>query len=171
MQSLDIISVNLWHIVISLCNLLILFFVLKKFLYKPVENVAKQRKDELAKRYNDAEQAKAEALSAQKEWENRMHSAEEQADEIVKSATEKADYRSRQMLDEAREKASGIMRQAKTEAELEKKKATAEIKKEITDVSAVLAEKLLQRELDESDHARLIDSVIDEIGDNYESDN
>ena len=36
MQSLDVISVNIWHILISLANLAILFFVVKRFLFAPV---------------------------------------------------------------------------------------------------------------------------------------
>ena len=36
MQSLDVISINLWQMLISLCNLVILYAILKKFLYKPV---------------------------------------------------------------------------------------------------------------------------------------
>ena len=43
MQSLDIISINIWQILISLCNLVLLFLILKKFLYKPVHNVLAQR--------------------------------------------------------------------------------------------------------------------------------
>ena len=35
MQSLEVISVNLWQILISLLNLLILFLLFKKFLFKP----------------------------------------------------------------------------------------------------------------------------------------
>ena len=37
MQSLEVISVNIWHILISLCNLLILFLIVKRFLFKPVK--------------------------------------------------------------------------------------------------------------------------------------
>ena len=42
MPSLDVISINLWQILISLCNLLILFLILKKFLYKPVRRVMQE---------------------------------------------------------------------------------------------------------------------------------
>ena len=47
MQSLDVISVNIWQILISLCNLVILFLILKKFLFKPVQKVTQTRRAEL----------------------------------------------------------------------------------------------------------------------------
>ena len=45
-QTLDVISVNLWQIIISLCNLLIMFWILKKFLFRPVQNIIAQRQKE-----------------------------------------------------------------------------------------------------------------------------
>ena len=52
------------------------------------------------------------------------------------------------------------------QAELEKKRAQKELKSEIADVSSLIAEKVLSREINGEDHKRLIDSFIDEIGEN-----
>ena len=51
MQPSEIISVNLWQIVVSLSNLVILFLIIKRFLYKPVKNVLKSRQDKLEEKY------------------------------------------------------------------------------------------------------------------------
>ena len=48
---------------------------------------------------------------------------------------------------------------------MEKKKAQASIRREITDVSAALTEKLLGREMNTGDHRELIDSFLQEMGD------
>ena len=47
---------------------------------------------------------------------------------------------------------------------LERRKAKEDIKKEIVEVSGVLAEKMLEREINKDDHRAIIDSVIEEIG-------
>ena len=52
MQNLEVISVNIWHILISLCNLLILFLILKKFLYAPVKKVMAQRRASIDESYS-----------------------------------------------------------------------------------------------------------------------
>ena len=45
MQSLDVISVNIWQILASLANLVLLFLMVKKFLYKPVKKMLEQRQN------------------------------------------------------------------------------------------------------------------------------
>jgi len=66
---------------------------------------------------------------------------------------------------EARDKADGIIRQARSEVELEKKKAEAEIRRQIADVSTALTEQMLRREIRQEDHRGLIDSFLEEMGD------
>jgi len=165
MQSLDVISVNIWQIIISLLNLLILFMIIKKFLFKPVNRVLKERQDAIKEQYDSAEKAEKEALSNKVSWENKLESAKDEADDILKTATENADKRSEKIIAEAKEKAEAILKRAEAEAELERKKAEDGIKKEIVNVSAVLTEKMLEREINIDDHHALIDSFIEKIGD------
>ncbi len=170
MQSLEIISINIWHIVISLCNLLILFLMLKKFLYKPVKKVLADRQAAIDSRYLDADKAKSEALRSKTEWENRMAAADEEAAGIVSSAVESANRQSSAILGETREKADRMMSRARAEADAERRKAEDDIRIRIADVSAAIAGKLLEREISSADHSDLIDSFISEIGDDYEGD-
>ena len=58
MQNLEIISVNLWQILISLCNLLIMFLLLKKFLYQPVKKAMAERQAAVDRQYAEADEAK-----------------------------------------------------------------------------------------------------------------
>jgi len=166
MQALDIISVNLWQILISLINLLILFWIIKKFLFKPVQKMLSQRQSEIDEQYASAEEAEKQALANKESWEQKMHTATAEADAIMQTATENAKWRGEKIVAEARDKADGIIRQAETEAELERKKAEDGIKREIVDVSAILTEKMLGREINTQDHRALIDSFIEEIGNN-----
>ena len=56
-----------------------------------------------------------------------------------------------------------------TAADLERRKAEADIKENIVDISSRLAGKMLEREINPDDHRRLIDSFIEEIGDDHDS--
>ncbi len=164
MQTLDVISVNLWQIVISLLNLLILFLILKKFLYKPVRNVLEKRQAQIDESYGLAEQAQKIAQESKDEWERKLRGARDEADALIQDAADKANKRSDKIIADAKEKADGIVKRAENEAVLERKKAEDTIKREIVDVSAVLTEKLLGREINEQDHRSLIDSFIEKIG-------
>ena len=170
MQSLDVISLNIWQILISLCNLIILFFILKKFLFKPVHRVMAQRKSELDTKYQEADKAQEEADRNRLAWEEKMKGAQAEADTLLKKATADAGRKSEKIVSDAREKADAVISGAKTQAELEYKKAQSEIKEEIVDVSALLTEKILQREINTEDHRAIIDSVISEIGETDDGD-
>jgi F-type H+-transporting ATPase subunit b len=164
MQDLDIISVNIWHIVISLANLVILFLILKKLLFKPVKKIVDQRQKEIESEYKKAEKTQAEADAIKAEWEGKMATAEAEADKIISDAVERADSRNEVMLYESREKADQIIRKAKADIERERKDARETIKKEIVDVSQALSEQIIGREINMDDHRDLIDRAIDRIG-------
>ena len=164
MQDLDIISVNIWHIVISLANLVILFLILKKLLFKPVKKIVDKRQKEIESEYKKAEKTQAEADAIKAEWEGKMATAEAEADKIISDAVERADSRNEVMLYESREKADQIIRKAKADIERERKDARETIKKEIVDVSQTLSEQIIGREINMDDHRDLIDKAIDKIG-------
>ena len=164
MQTLDVISVNLWNILISLANLTIIFLLFKKFLFKPVMKMLDARQAAIDAQYSDAEKARTEALRDKENWEEKMKEADAEADEIIKKAANDAKLRGDRIVSDAREKADGIIRVAEMEAELEKKKTESAVKHEIVMVSAAIAEKMLAREVKPSDHRELIDSFIENIG-------
>ena len=165
MQTLDVISVNLWQILISLANLFLLFLILKKFLFKPVKNVLDKRQSELDESYAAAKEAEEQAEAHRASYESKLAEANARADAILEDATSTAKTRGEKIVAEAKERADGILRTAEFEAELERKKAEAGIKREIVEVSGALAEKMLEREINTEDHRVLIDSFIEKIGD------
>jgi len=165
MQSLEVISVNLWQILISLLNLLILFLLFKMFLFGPVNKMLAKRQSEIDERYDAADEAKRMAEEDRLWWDAKIGTVKAESDEIIKKAQDSAKRQSETIVTKAKEQADGIIRQAETQAQLEIKKAEEGIKKEIVEVSTALAKKLLEREINAEDHRDLIDSFIEKIGD------
>jgi len=168
MQSLDVISINIWQILVSLANLALLFFVAKKFLYKPVKKMMATRQDSIDSQYAAAKEAEEKAMQSKSDYEEKLSGAKKEADNVIQSAVDTASLREKEILAEAKEKAENIIQKAKEDAELEKKKAQESIKKEIVEVGTLLAEKMLEREISAEDHKDIIDSFIDSIGDENE---
>lgn len=165
MQALDVISINIWDILISLANLGILCWAVKKYLYKPVKNMLAAREEAIAAQYRAADEAQRAAKADQALYAEKLSGAQDEVDAMLEQAAVNANRRGERIVADAQSKADGIIRQAQTEAEMEKKKAQATIRREITDVSAALTEKLLGREMTEGDHRAMIDSFLDGIGD------
>lgn len=170
MQTLDVISANIWQMVVSLANLILLFLIVKRFLYKPVKKMLETRQSTIQGEYDAATQAKEQAYSDKIKYEEKLQSAKAQADEVIKSAVNVANEREKEIINEARSKADGIIRQAENEAILERKKAEDAVKKEIVEVSSLLTEKVLEREVSAQDHQRFIDSFIESIGEENDAD-
>lgn len=165
MQTLDVISVNIWQMLASLANLLLLFLMVKKFLYKPVMKMLDARRNAIDKDYSDANEAKTQAMSDKIKYEERLREANSEADSVIKNAVGIASEREKEIIAEAKIKAEGIVRQAENEALLERKKAEDAVKKEIVEVSSLLTEKVLEREVSADDHQHFIDSFIESLGD------
>jgi F-type H+-transporting ATPase subunit b len=168
MQTLDVISVNLWQILISLINLTLLFLIIKKLLFKPVKKIFEKRQAELDGQYAAAAEAQERAEDDRRAWEQKLSEADAQANAILQNAADNARLRGDKLIAQAQERADGIIRVAQTEAELERKRAADGIKREIVEVSGALTEKMLGREINTEDHRALIDSFIEEIGDGNE---
>ena len=170
MQNLDVISVNIWQMLASLANLLLIFLLVKKFLYKPVKKMLETRQNAIQSDYDAAENAKNQAIADKEAYEEKLQGAKAEADYVIKSAVNIAAEREKEIIEEAKMKADGIIRQAQTDAYLERKKAEDSIKKEIVEVSSLLTEKMLEREVTLDDHKKFIDSFIEGIGEQNDAD-
>ncbi len=170
MQSLSIISVNFWQIVISFANLAILTWIIKKFLFRPVKKVLDERRSAIDEGYARAEEAQAEAEENRKNYAAAMAAVKQTTDQMISDAARDAERRGAEIETAARTRAAEIRRQAEVDAELEKKKAEQDMKREIADVSAQLTGKLLEREIRTEDHRALIDSFLQEIGAEHDAD-
>ena len=163
MQSLSIISVNIWQILISFANLAILTWIIKKFLFKPVKKVMDARKGTIDSAYARADAAEAEAEEHRKNYAAAMAAVRQTTDQMINQAARDAERRGAEIESAARDRAREIREQAEADAQLEKKKAEDEIRREIADVSTQLTEKLLEREIRPEDHRGLIDSFLEEL--------
>ena len=170
MQNLDVISVNIWAILASLANLLLLTLIVKKFLFKPVKKVVDSRRAAIDEEYAQAQAARDEAEENRLNYEAAMTAAKQTSDQIIAEAARTAEHRSNEIVSDARRKATEIRRQAESDAVLERKKAEDDMKREIADVSAQLTGKLLEREINAEDHRALIDSFLNEIDGVQETD-
>jgi len=164
-QTLDVISVNVWSILVSLLNLLIIFLLVKKFLFKPIDKIIKERKNQVDSIYDEAHKAQTEAEANLREYTQMLENAEGEAEKVVKAAVEKGNKLSDDIVSDAHAQADSILEKAKRDIALERKKTVNELKDSISDISFDIAEKLIEREITDKDQSDLIDKFIQELGD------
>ena len=164
MQSLDIISVNIWNILLSLVNLLILFLILKKFLFKPVMKIMNERQNQVTAIYADAENDRQAAADMKQEYEMRMATAREEADGLVRNAVQTAQRKSDSIIAEANSQAAHLKQKAQNEIQMEKKQMLSDVKAEISDLAVSIASRIMEREVNAQDHADFVDQFIQNVG-------
>lgn len=157
-------TVDVWTMLFTWVNMLILFTVMKKFLFKPVMNILDQRDAEIKKIYDDANDANEKAVTLEKEYSEKMAQARDEAGEIIKQATLTAQKREKEIIESAHQQVAAMTRRAETQIAQERKKAYQEIKEEISDISVAIAGKMVQREITAADHEALISQFIENVG-------
>lgn len=164
-QALQVISVNAWQIFISLANLLIMFLILKKFLFQPVQKMLAERQAQVNKVYQDAEDDRTAASGMKQEYEARMAGAREEADNIVRTAVDAAQRKGDAIVSEASAQASHIKRRAEDEIAREKQQMLTDVKGEISELAVSIASKVVEREIDQKDYDNFVDDFIRNVGD------
>ena len=159
------IGINFWTALFVLLNTLTIFFVAKKFLFGPVMNIIQERQQEIDDLYAGANSAKDEAEALLNEYQEKLADARNTSDRMVKEAVARAQAREEDIIRKANAEAAAIMDKASADIALEKKKAINDAKDEIAGLSLAIAGKVVGRELNSHDQSALIDSFIDELGD------
>lgn len=161
----NFIGFNPWTALFTLLNMVITFLILKKFLFKPVNKMIDDRQKEIDDLYQDAEQNKAQAELLKADYDNRLLQARSASDEIIQNARQEAYRQSEEILSKAHDEADGIRDKALDDAELERKKAFNEIKDDISRMALDIAEKVVERKLDDADQDRLFEEFLRDMGD------
>ena len=161
----NFIGLNPWTALFTLCNLVIVFLMLKKFLFKPVNKMIDDRQKEIDDLYADANGAKQEAEAMRADYSQKLAEAKETSAQILADAAQEANRRSDELIRLARQDADAIRAKAEREIELDRKKALNEVKSDISRIALDIAGKVVEKELDEADQERLVEGFLQQMGD------
>ena len=160
----ELVTLVPWNFIAQILNLFLQMFLIKKFLFKPIREVLEKRKAKADAEISDATKAKEEALAMKAEYEQNMLEARDKANAILADATKTASAKSDEILKEASANAIAIKAKAEKDIEQEKRKAVNEIKEEIGSMAMEIAGKVIEREINEEDHNKLINEFIEKVG-------
>ena len=155
MQVQELVGIVPWTFIAQICNLFIQMYLIKRFLFKPINEMLEKRRAAADAEITDAEAAKKEANAIKEEYEQNMQEAK---------ARKTATLQSEKIVKEASEQAAALKNKAEKEIAQEKKKAVNEVKGEIGGIAMDIAGKVIEREINEKDHEKLIDEFISNVG-------
>ena len=158
------VGVNFWTALFTLLNTLTIYFVAKKFLFKPVMKMIRDRQEEIDGMYASADKACSDAEAMAADYRLKLSAASETSERMVKEAVERGQRREEEIILRAKAEASAIRQKASADITQEKKKAINDAKDEISEMAMAIAEKVVGRALSEADQASLVDHFIEELG-------
>ena len=93
------------NLLFTVINLVVWYLLIKKFLFKPVNNIISKREEAIADRYREAEQEKVQAGEQKQKYEALQSSIQDEKTKVMQKAQEDAREAYRQIVDEANRKA------------------------------------------------------------------
>ena len=158
------IGVNFWTALFVLLNFLLLFFVAKKFLFKPVMKMIQSRQQEIDDMYAEAQTAKDSAQAMQAQYQAQLAAAQQTGDSIVKEAMTRGKNREEEIIRQANREAEAIRKKAAADIAREKKQVLNDAKNEISALAVEIAGKVVGANLDTAQQEKLVDSFLEELG-------
>ena len=142
----------------------IVLFVLRKFAWKPILNALKDREESITSALNSADLARKEVEGLKADNEKVIAEARREKDTILKEAKEIKE----KIIAEAKEKANAetqkSIEQARLQIQSEKTAAINDIKKQVAELSVMIAEKVIKKELgNKGEQEKMVDDLVDDI--------
>lgn len=137
----------LGYFVWTLVAFLIVFFILKKFAWKPILNTLNEREKNIADSIATAEKVKIEMAQMKNDNEALMQQAREERAAMLKEAKEMKDRIVNEAKEQAKVEAGKIMADAQATIEQQKNAALTDVKNSIGNMVIEVTEKVIRREL------------------------
>jgi F-type H+-transporting ATPase subunit b len=108
------------------------------------------------------ESVKQQAASAEDEARKRIEEASKEGQEVIARAIKTGEEIKQKAEQDAKPEAEALVARARNEIQQERDEAITELRKEFTDLTISVAEKVIEQELDKEAHRKLIDKVLEE---------
>lgn len=159
----NLVSIDM-NMVFQLVNTLVLFLLLRHFLFRPVSNFMEARRNKIKSSLQLAEEKNREADKLREEYEGKLANIKEEAQKIIREAAAKGEERRQEIIREARREADRILERARREIQLEKEKALEEVKAHVVDMAIMAAEKVIEKNLDTNTNRAIVRDFIEKVG-------
>ncbi|MDR2193013.1 MAG: F0F1 ATP synthase subunit B [Treponema sp.] len=148
---------------ITIINFVILFFILKAILFKPVTKFMEVRAAKIQNDLDSAVKDKEEAKQLLAQYEKKIKAAYAEADAIIGEARKQAVVQADKIVAEGKRKVEAIIANANRQIEAEHKAALALFKAEAAGLVIAASSRLVQRDLNQEDSARFVNLVLQEL--------
>ena len=157
-------TVDPYWILVSIVQFLILYWLLRRFLWGPVTRTLDDRARRIREGLDLAETAKQERERLRQEVEQLLAQARREAAEIAERTTKAAEAAAADIRTQGKAEADRIREKGRTDAEHLHDQALAQLRTEVASMVVLAASRILGREISAEQHRALIERSLDEAG-------
>ena len=161
-QVLSTLGINGRDFLLHTINFVVLIFLLRKILYRPVVGMLDERQRRIRESMEQAERIRVEAERADQEREALLGETRRQVREMLDQATQTAERIRSDAHQQARQEADRLIERARQEAAAERAQAMADLRREVGTLAVMAAERVISRNLDEQAQRKLVEEFLAE---------
>ena len=157
---MDLLTPELGLFVWTLIAFGIVFFILKKFAWKPILHALGEREKGIADAIATADRVKSEMAQMQSENEKLMQQAREERSVMMKEAKQMSEQIVAKAKEDTRAIADKMIADAQQQIQQQKMAAMTDVKNQIGTLAVEVAEKVLRRQLSTEDAQNAYNSLL-----------
>ncbi|MAG45018.1 ATP synthase F0 subunit B [bacterium] len=168
MELLGKLGINWTLLLAQIINFLVLFFLLKKFLYKPILGIIEKRQKKIKKGLENAEKAEHDLARASARAEKIIIKANKESQDIIRKSEKQAEQVNNKMIAQAEEKISDLQLRAKDEISQAKEQMLEQARDELADLVVLATERVLEEKIDGKKDKMLVERALIGVSKVYE---
>ncbi len=159
----DLLKPDFGVLALTVCNFLLLVYLLKKFAWGPIIGALEKREAQIESDKQTAAQARESAEKLKKELDDRLAQITDEAAKKMAAAVKTGETQRDQLLAEAKQQAQHLLEQAKAQIEAEKNKALADVRGEIASISLLAASRVVGHQVTDATADQIVENVLEEV--------
>lgn len=153
-------DISLSGVIWTMINVVVLYLLLKKFLWKPVTAMLDRRRQDIEENTAAAQDQRAQAEQARAQYEEHLAQANEEADALIRQAKERADREYQAVLSRAAADADALAEKTRAQLRTEREQMMAGARSEIAALALALAAKVAGSHAGGENDAAMVDAFL-----------
>lgn len=150
-------------VIVELLTFLVMLYVLARYVYPLVVQLAEARQRAIAEELRLAEVAKAEAEASLKDAQAKLEEARKTAQTVTESAVKSAEQLRQELRQKAEDESRRTVESARKQIEAERDQALQSVRSEVANLVVTATEKVIGETLDDRKHRQLIERAVEEV--------
>jgi len=157
-------GLNFKLLFIQVVGFILLYLLLKKFLFGRIVEMIQRRGDEIKSAYEENQKTRDDIAGLKTAYERKLLDARQEAERLIQEATDRAEKTGQELLDKTRREVAEIRQKGLDDVRQEKKRIVSELRNDVINLSVQIATRIIEKKIEPAEAAKLTDEVVSQLG-------